>query len=133
MKFMALLTVLATSATAQDSIEFQTPSGNIHCVMYNEQPAGVRCDMVDLVQSYTTPPPGCDLDYGTSFYIDLQTAKGVLYCHGDTIILPTMPVLAYGNRMSVGGITCASERTGMTCTNPAGHGFTLSKARQRLF
>jgi hypothetical protein len=42
-------------------------------------------------------------------------------------------VLEYGSYISLGGITCVSERTGMTCTNLDGHGFTLSRARQSLF
>jgi hypothetical protein len=133
MKYMALLTVLAMPAFAQDGAQFQTPSGNIHCVMYGDAPAGVRCDVIDLVQTYTAPPPDCDLDYGSSFYVDLETTKGELYCHGDTIILPTMSKLAYGDQISVGGITCMSERSGQTCVNPSGAGFTLTRARQTLF
>ncbi|MGL4319480.1 MAG: DUF6636 domain-containing protein [Paracoccaceae bacterium] len=136
MKISALLIVLAAPAAAQDYAEFQTPSGNIHCVMYGQDEGGspgVRCDMIDLVPTYTLPPPDCDLDYGSSFYIDTDADTGVLYCHGDTIILPTMDKLAYGEQLSVGGNTCVSERSGVTCTNPDGHGFTLSRARQKLF
>jgi hypothetical protein len=133
MKSIALLVVLAAPAAAQDGAQFQTPSGNIHCVIYAEQPAGVRCDMVELVQSYTAPPPDCDLDYGTSFYVEADAPKAGLSCHGDTIILPTMSVLAYGSQISVGGITCQSETSGLTCTNQTGAGFTLSRARQTLF
>ena len=132
-RLIALLVVLATPLAAEDFAEFQTPSGNIHCVMYGEQPAGVRCDMVELTQSFTEPPPDCDLDFGTSFYVDAETPRGVLYCHGDTIIMPTMDFLAYGDRLTVGGITCVSEKTGLTCTNPSGAGFTLTRARQTLF
>ncbi|MCU0802954.1 MAG: hypothetical protein MUD11_14545 [Rhodobacteraceae bacterium] len=133
MKTIALLAVLATSATAQDGLEFQTPSGNIHCVIYAEDPVGVRCDMVKLTQSYTNPPQDCDLDYGSSFYVDVTSKEGQLYCHGDTIILPSMPVLAYGDLVHLDGITCTSKRSGLICTNARGAGFTLTRARQMLF
>ncbi|MGL5008755.1 MAG: DUF6636 domain-containing protein [Paracoccaceae bacterium] len=136
MKIIVLLVTLATPAAAQDYAEFQTPSGNIHCVMYGDDefgPPGVRCDMVELEPSYTAPPPDCELDWGSSFYIDVEADIGVLTCHGDTVILPTMSKLAYGKSLSVGGNTCISERSGVTCTNPAGHGFTISRASQRLF
>jgi hypothetical protein len=135
-KISALLFILATPAAAEDYAEFQTPSGNIHCVMYGDNEfgaPGARCDMIDLVQTYTDAPPDCDLDYGSSFYIDTELRSGVLSCHGDTIINPGMAKLGYGERISLSGITCLSERSGLTCRNDAGHGFTLSRARQSLF
>jgi hypothetical protein len=42
-------------------------------------------------------------------------------------------VLGYGEEVDLGGIIRASEKSGVTGTNPGGHGFTLAKARQRLF
>jgi hypothetical protein len=32
-----------------------------------------------------------------------------------------------------GGFTCCSEQTGLTCFNAAQHGFSLSRAAQRMF
>ena len=46
---------------------------------------------------------------------------------------PRNPVLDYGQAVSLGGISCVSAKTGMTCTNAAGHGFSVAKARQKLF
>ncbi|MES2916214.1 MAG: DUF6636 domain-containing protein [Pseudomonadota bacterium] len=43
------------------------------------------------------------------------------------------PVLPYGEAVSLGGISCVSARTGMTCTNRDGHGFSVAKAIQKLF
>jgi hypothetical protein len=125
LKNMALLVVLTVPFAAMAE-QFQTPSGNIHCIMFENDPsigpAEVRCDMVELTQSYTKPPPDCDLDYGTSFYVAADSASGGLTCHGDTIILPSMDILP-----------CSSESSGLTCTNASGAGFTLTRAQQTLF
>ena len=39
----------------------------------------------------------------------------------------------YGEAVSLGGISCVSAKTGMTCTNAEGHGFSVAKAKQKLF
>jgi hypothetical protein len=45
-----------------------------------------------------------------------------------------MPVLAYGHSRSVGRFTCTSRTTGLTCRDRrSGHGFEVSRERQRLF
>ena len=41
--------------------------------------------------------------------------------------------MAQEETITLGSFSCTSEKTGMTCTNPAGHGFTIAKAKQRLF
>ena len=43
------------------------------------------------------------------------------------------PDLGYGLRATLGEITCTSEKTGMTCRNATGHGFSIAKAAQHLF
>ena len=43
------------------------------------------------------------------------------------------PSLAYGRSYSWHGIRCSSARAGLTCTNLSGHGFFLSRERQRVF
>lgn len=43
------------------------------------------------------------------------------------------PKLAYGRTYRWHGITCRSARTGLTCRNRSGHGFFLSRERQRTF
>jgi hypothetical protein len=42
-------------------------------------------------------------------------------------------VLAYGTTIRVGGISCASATTGLTCRNHSRHGFFLSRERWRMF
>jgi hypothetical protein len=133
MRFAVVMMCLAGPAAAQDVVFFQSPTGNIHCAIITGDDAGVRCDMRSLTPTYRTPPPDCDLDWGSSFEIGAQDRKGALACVGDTVQTPDSLVLGYGKAISLGGFVCSSEKTGMTCTNAQGHGFTLSKAKQRLF
>lgn len=53
-------------------------------------------------------------------------------CAGDTTLNAKATVLAYGSEARVGGTTCVSREAGITCTNGAGHGFTISVGRYRL-
>lgn len=132
MKYMALLAVLATPAFADDPVSFLSPSGNIACVLSSDTENHVRCDMREWTPSHTEPPADCDLDWGGSYAVS-ATGPGILACVGDTIMMDFGRVLKYGEQISAGAITCRSERSGMTCTNTAGHGFSISKAVQRLF
>ena len=128
-----LLLGLAGPALADDWIGFRSPTGNIHCALYQwNGGTEARCDLRELTPSYRTPPAGCDLDWGSAFGVDAR-GKGFLVCAGDTVIDPRNPVLDYGRAVSLGGISCVSAKTGMTCTNAAGHGFSVAKAKQKLF
>ncbi|MGL6210056.1 MAG: DUF6636 domain-containing protein [Paracoccaceae bacterium] len=134
MKPLALILALAaTPALADDFMQFQSPTGNIHCLIATGDYAEARCDMIELTPTYRQPPPDCDLDWGSAFTVGLASRQGQLACVGDTAINPDSIVLGYGKTLSLGGFDCTSEKTGMTCTNPGGHGFTLSKAKQRLY
>jgi hypothetical protein len=125
--------ILGGAAQADDLIGFQSPTGNIHCSIYTwERNAEARCDLRELIPSYTTRPAACDLDWGSVFVVG-RTGKGLLACVGDTAQNPSNPVLGYGEAVSLGGISCVSAKTGMTCTNAEGHGFSVAKAKQRLF
>lgn len=132
MKVIAILTLLATPAAAE-YVEFRSPTGNIQCGLYSDaQGASVRCDMSELTPSYTKRPAGCEFDWGSSFAVN-DTGAGILACVSDPASGPGAPILRYGDSVSVGGISCVSAKTGMTCTNGDGHGFSLSKARQKLY
>jgi hypothetical protein len=128
-----LLVVAASPAAADDYLSFQSPTGNIHCMIADwDGDVSARCDMIEYTPSHSGPPKGCELDWGGTFGLNTR-GKAYLNCVGDTIIDPGSPVLAYGDAVSLGGISCVSAKTGMTCTNAAGHGFTLSKAKQRIY
>jgi len=113
---------------------FKSPSGNINCGYfdYGGRPY-VRCDIGQFKPSGTPPPADCDLDWGDSFGIGAGDMIGDMLCHGDTVISPEARTLPYGSAWSEGGITCSSAKTGLTCENDLGHGFFLSRAKQRVF
>lgn len=124
---------MAGSAQADDYLSLRSPTGNIHCGIYQwDAGASVRCDLMELTQTYTQRPVGCEFDWGASFGLD-DRGKGYLACVSDAVADPANPVLPYGEAVSLGGIYCVSAKTGMTCTNAEGHGFSVAKARQKLY
>ncbi len=135
----AVIPVLAASVTSAHAAEigFKTPSKNIYCII--EPPyehhlgSDLRCD---LQQMTTRPPPApknCPLSWGDAFSIAQDGDRGVKICHGDTTRNPALEVLPYGAKWSHDGFVCRSATNGLTCKNARGHGFTLSRAAQRLF
>ena len=133
LKLAPLLALLATPAMAQDLMFFQSPSANIFCMIATGDWSEARCDIMQMTTKMPPPPADCDLDYGHAFGIGPQDTRGYRICAGDTVADPKAMTLGYGDHIDLGGFRCTSEQTGMTCTNPAGHGFTLAKASQKLF
>lgn len=126
------LTLLAVPALADDYLAFHSPSGNIQCAISTGDYAQVRCDMGSLTPTYRKAPLGCEFDWGSSFAVDAG-GKGYLACVSDAVADPGGVELGYGKSITLGPFTCISEKSGMECTNPGGHGFRLSKAKQSLF
>ena len=134
MKTLTLLALaLATPAAADDFTFFQSPTGNIGCMAITGDTAEIRCDLLELTPSFPNRPADCDLDWGDSFAIGADDRTGSLVCHGDTVFDPAAAILDHGITARFGPFTCASKKTGMTCTNAAGHGFAIARARQSVF
>ena len=123
--------VPAAPAMAQDPLAFRSPTGNIHCMIFADPPAEARCDLMNSVVTFPRPW-NCDLEWARGFAVGAM-GPGQPLCAGDSVAMPGSPVLNYGGSISHGGFTCRSERTGMTCINRQGHGFTVARARQRVF
>jgi hypothetical protein len=108
---------------AQSLEAFQSPSGNIACVM---TPKVARCD---ISQRDWNPPPrpaSCPLDFGQG--IELRaTGTAEFVCAGDTTLNPQAPTLDYGSSSQIGAIACTSAESGMSCSNSSGGSFTLSR------
>ena len=130
---LAVLLLPAAPAYADDYLAFHAPSGNIQCMIATGDYAEARCDVMELASPIPAAPQDCDLDYGHAFGVGPQDMRGGRLCVGDTVADPNGMVLAYGDHIDLGGFRCSSETTGMTCTNPAGHGFTVAKRVQKLF
>ena len=100
---------------------FQTPSRQIGCLMSTGARATdtfVRCDPRFLNDRAFTLS---------------ATGRGRTIRISDTVVDPDAPVLAYGRRIRLGPFSCLSRRTALTCRNRRGHGFTVSRQRQRTF
>ena len=121
-----------TVAQAQDLAGFQTPSKNIACQFFTDdnRPA-LRCDIATM-DTQPRRPADCDLDWGHAFEMTAKGSAGRI-CHGDTVMDPRLPLLAYGEVWQRGGFTCRSEQTGLTCFNAMQHGFSLARAEQKVF
>ena len=112
---------------------FQTPSGNIGCVMSNasDQPFA-RCDIGDRTWKAPPKPKSCPLDYGNGVIVEAGD-KATYSCAGDTVLHQGDQV-PYGQKLRLGALECDVETSGVTCTNDASrHGFFISKASVRLF
>ena len=127
-----LLTLTATLHAQPAPTGFQSPSKNIACQFfdYNKQNV-LRCD-IGAMETKPRRPADCDLDYGGAFEMN---AKGpaARICHGDTVMDKALPVLGYGEVWQLGGFTCRSEQTGVTCFNTERRGFSLARAKQEVF
>ncbi|RZS79977.1 hypothetical protein EV189_3456 [Motilibacter rhizosphaerae] len=121
----------ATARAATVPRSFQTPSHNIYCVAAHDRSWGLRCDILAVAHE-PARPRSCDLDYGHAYLLATR-GRGVRGCAGDTVADPAMPVAAYGSTRHLGPFSCLVTQGGVTCTNGQGHGFSLSKARQRVF
>ncbi|WP_035963334.1 DUF6636 domain-containing protein [Bradyrhizobium sp. URHA0013] len=128
-----LLALAGHGARAQDRpIGFQTPSKNIACQFFTDNGQSVlRCDIMNL-ETRPRRPADCELEWGNAFEMSAKGAAGRI-CAGDTIIDPSLPMLAYGEVWQRAGFTCRSEPTGLTCFNAMQRGFSLARVKQEVF
>jgi hypothetical protein len=63
----------------------------------------------------------------------LASVKSEITAGLDSVMDPSLPVLAYGEVWQRAGFTCRSEQTGLTCFNAMPHGFSLARASRRCF
>lgn len=123
---LAVTSAIALPATARaDSQNFQSPSGNIYCVLDS---GGAACDVHEY--TYQPPPPpecGKHLPWGNRFVLDAGQPAAI-HCHGDTLRVAGEQTLGYGQTISAGTITCESQPSDMRCTDGAsGHFFRVSR------
>ena len=115
-------------ASAVNSLEFKTPSGNIFCHANDGEYASVRCDIGEF--SYTPPQPTehCGVIFGHT--VGLRPGERPQFdCAHDTMAYDQgVPVLGYGASTSVGSFTCNSSEQGVHCVDhDSGHSFLLSR------
>ncbi|WP_454044302.1 hypothetical protein [Cellulosimicrobium sp. Marseille-Q8652] len=106
---------------------FASETRNIACEMTD---VGVTCSIAELA-TQPAPVAGCDGSVGYRVVLDdagvnqpcVPAAEQPQPAAADVEVLP------YGESKTVGGFTCDSENTGVTCRDDAtGKGFTVAKA-----
>lgn len=139
-KSLVILAIFAAFASGLAKAQhqeagFKMPSNNIYCLLETEDHSvdDLRCDIMQKDTKSPPAPKNCPLSWGDAFAITPNGNVGAMICHGDTTRNDALEVLPYGTEWNQGGFSCKSEITGLTCTNPRGHGFTLSRTVQKLF
>lgn len=125
-------------------VEFDSPSGNIHCGIYT-YPSGpfYGCSIGDY--HYADPDPdgtkaGCEeqINYGGGFYANLDDAGSVhVLCRGGAMFggeIGGVGTLPYGTSVSYADVVCESYEDHMGCRSlVTGHGFTLARGEYSIF
>jgi hypothetical protein len=131
---LAAALLLVPSATASAKLRFfSSPTKTIGCVYASlDGDRSIRCDL-ENVDHPKPKPSSCDLEFGHAFALG-TSGRARRLCHGDTVLGHKARVLDYGDATRFGPFTCKVGRTrGMRCTSRTGHGFQLSRARQKLW
>ncbi len=126
----AAIAVSATALADNHPIQFASPSGNIRCTGSN-----VGIYVVCEIRDYTYVVPhaeitGCqDARFPRGNVLQLAADSGADWtCPGPEFDSGPWPTLDYGQKLSLGGITCGSEPSGVTCTaSRTGFFFSLSR------
>jgi len=114
-----------------------TPTGNIRCFYVPGPPGHLLCDIhragyTSRLQAYCMARAGLD-QHGWEGHVDRRTVPvcsgGILYNSNRAV--PVYRRLDYGHRWRHGSFTCASRRTGLTCTTTTGHGLFVSRESWR--
>jgi hypothetical protein len=107
-------------------VDFKTPSGNIVCTSGKLPPrgevVGIDCVVFSVVDRR-----------GQASWMMRPTGRAWHRAVAANIETEGLHRLAYGRSWARLGITCTSRAVGLTCRNRSGHGFFLSRERQRIF
>jgi hypothetical protein len=130
--------IAAGSAGASTQLHFKTPSGNIDCYLFSTQ-GGVADCMVRKASWPSVPkkPASCDLDWAPYEVQLVKTHVSLGGCRGDIGPLcygsgDPCSVLPYGHHVTMGGITCSSAATGLTCRRATGTRAGFRVARENV-
>lgn len=110
-----------------DGYFFMSPSKNLSCGFVTTVEGQLTgCQAWVRVANL----PKCDAPQSNSSpAIDFQKGKAAAgYCLSQGVFSAETKVLKYGDQITVGGVTCTSRPTGMTCTDKqSGRGFKASR------
>lgn len=125
---LVLLPLLASAQATDQSppAAFQTPSGNVHCLLRD---AALHCQVVERAWE---PPAACAGGWGGLLRLRPGQAPQV-ECAGRPVRDDEAFVLGYGAKWLGPGIACESEEAGLRCESGTGHGFQVSRTRLTMF
>lgn len=109
-------------------VGFQSPSGNIACGFTTTPSARVVCQIESF--AFISPASNCNGGGDGGAIVFESGSKPSFACLGD--LESGGPTLNYGSKITVGGLTCASQTSGVTCLGGGSHGFLLAKERYTL-
>ncbi len=113
---------------------FATPTGNIVCFI---DTAKDQWGCMIANHTYAEPAGGetCAAQFGNGF-MSVQGGTPAPLCRGGVLAEAedgTGAILPYGNTLTVGSVTCLSEKRGVTCVDQrSGHSLFISKARYEI-
>lgn len=124
-----------TTTTLESANEFRSPTGNIHCrIDLSNARCSHRGDTPWKVGgalpkwatglSFGFTEAGC-IQGGFVGFDVAENGRPEAAC-GDQMVEAADITLAYGDTMTVGGITCQSQQFGVTCLNRDGNGYRLA-------
>ena len=122
----------ATSHANPFSEQFQTPSGDISCILVNSPPTDqhslgknfVQCDVTDHSWVAPQPPPQGRADATSTFVLMRGQAPIVGYSPGT--VGDAGPMLNGAQTPHGGAITCSTEQSAVKCTDTStGHFFRV--------
>ncbi|GAA2686759.1 DUF6636 domain-containing protein [Actinoplanes palleronii] len=120
-----------TTREAPDEFGFYTPSRRIVCLMTAEANA-VRCD-VNHDWELPAAPESCHVDWGNGVSMG-NGKKAQLTCAGDSLQNESFEVVPYQTVIKSNDLKCTVTDAGVTCLDlSSGHGFTVSRAKYKLF
>lgn len=108
---------------------FRTPSGNTACEVDEHAAVGSfagRRTLFCVVFSASSAA------HGQRTWLMTTTGRAHVIWIVANVATET-PTLAYGRSWRFEGFRCRSRRVGLTCSNRSGHGYFLSRERQRTF
>ncbi|WP_299774935.1 DUF6636 domain-containing protein [uncultured Tateyamaria sp.] len=130
-----VLLILSTLPAHADVWSFETPSENIQCSVGQEVNfSDIYCTIIERGGPLAYPrPSGCTASGWGHIFLMGNRGPVSMDCRPLDRNRDAQSQADYGVTATFGGITCTSERTGLTCRNEDGHGFFLSRRSQQVF
>ncbi len=94
--------------------QFSAPGRNVACALNG---AEARCDIANRIWS----PP------------EAPTGDSQFVCAGDSVLDPSATVVSDGTDVTDGTVTCQVRVVGVTCFEPDGRGFVISRTGYATF